>query len=332
MAGSMISPGIYNKGPNDTLIEKDVYREDVLESANNYQVTDPAMTSATDFVKDLNVSASDITGGIAKSVKATSTGLKLDSGSLKKQLEKALKIPGSLNDIKDAQKNILLKGLEDATGLKGLKTVINGTTAAIKGMDSLTAGSAIEIINQLAGSNGLLEFLDLDAEAAGLRYFCGLLVDWGVGDLFDDILSKIKDSDTLNELLEELTVQAAKNGNIELTDQLSKKMGHGRAYVIRKEIITALISNYHLAENETRAYGVIGETLLSYFGWLDANWDKDPYDATLTCMTYYILASTDARTVLSYTNRDHYAASSAIMKSRPVEETIKLSFPDLLVF
>lgn len=326
---SLITPGIFSSGPKDALVTKDVYREDVLSAANTYKENPAQLDSATSYLKDLNIDARSITDAIKASVKATTTGNRLDTSVLKRRLEKALNIPGSVNDMTNSAKNELFQGLESATGLKGLKVAYNGVETAIKNIDSLDASSIVGVLDSLAGESGILSLFDLDAEAAGLRYFLGLATDWGLTDLVDDIIKKMKDSDDLNEMLEELAVRAAKNGNFSSCKSLCEKMGHSRTYAIMDDIIGSLVSAWQIASTETRPYTTIGNEILTFFQWISPTWDHDSAEPGLIDLHYYIKATAAMREVLMHTAKYTYAAAADVVKQQQLTAVVKTSFPDL---
>jgi hypothetical protein len=195
---SMIKPGIWSSGPDDSLVRKDVYREDVLAASNTYSETPNEVVSAASYLKDANVSSNSIAQAIKDSIKSTSTGNTLDMGVLRKRLERGLNIPGSLSEATTGQKNQILKDLEASTGTKGLKVAYQGVESAVRNLDTNSASSVVDVLNGLTGNSGLVILLDLDAEAAGLRYFLGLATDWGLVDLVDAVLQKSADSKELN--------------------------------------------------------------------------------------------------------------------------------------
>jgi hypothetical protein len=174
---SMIKPGIWSSGPDDSLVRKDVYREDVLAASNTYSETPNEVVSAASYLKDANVSSNSIAQAIKDSIKSTSTGNTLDMGVLRKRLERGLNIPGSLSEATTGQKNQILKDLEASTGTKGLKVAYQGVESAVRNLDTNSASSVVDVLNGLTGNSGLVILLDLDAEAAGLRYFLGLATD-----------------------------------------------------------------------------------------------------------------------------------------------------------
>lgn len=326
---SLITPGIFSSGPKDPLVTKDVYREDVLAASNTYKETPAEVDSAASYLRNANVDMKSITDAIKASVKVTSTGNKLDTSILKHRLEKSLGIPGSINDISNSTKNELFKGLEDATGLKGLKVAYNGVDSAIKNMDAVNASGIVGILNSLAGESGILSLFDLDAEAAGLRYFLGIATDWGLVDLVDDIIKKMKDSDDLNEMLEELAVRAAKNGNFNSCKSLCEKMGQQRTYAIMDDIIGSLVAAYQIGTAETRPYTAVGSEILAFFSWISPSWDHDATEPNLISLRYYIKATAGMREILSHTEKRAYAAASSNVKLSQFVTVVKESFPDL---
>ena len=326
---SLITPGIFTSGPKDALVTKDVYREDVLSAANTYKETPAEVDSAASYLKNVNIDAKSITEAIKASVKATTTGNKLDTSVLKKRLERSLGIPGAINDIVNSTKNELFKGLDDATGLKGLKVAYNGVETAVKNMDSLTAGGIVDVLNSLSGESGILSLFDLDAEAAGLRYFLGLATDWGLVDLVDDIIKKMQDSDDLNEMLEDLAIRAAKNGNFASCKSLCEKMGQSRTYAIIDDIIGSLMASYQISETETRPYTTIGNEILAFFAWISPKWDHDTTEPELFNLRYYMKATADMREVLSHTAKHPQAVVSGNVKLNQLTAVVKESFPDL---
>lgn len=326
---SMITPGIYTSGPKDTLVTKDVYREDVLTAANTYKENPVELDSATSYLTDANVSPKTITDALKDAIKSTSTGNKLDMSVLKRRLEKSLNIPGTISDLSNSTKNDLFKGLEDMTGMKGLKVAYNGIESAIKGYESDNASGIVGVLNALAGDSGVLSLFDLDAEAAGLRYFLGLATDWGLVDLVDDIIKKMQDSDDLNEMLEELAIRAAKNGNFTSCKSLCEKMGHDRTYAIMDDIIGSFVASYQIGASETRAYNIIGAEFLAFFNWISPNWDHDTAETELISLRYYIKATAGMREVLAHTTKYIPAGAAESVRQQQLSAVVKESFPDL---
>lgn len=328
---SMIKPGIWSSGPDDNLVKKDVYREDVLAASNTYSETPNEVVSAASYLKDANVSSNSIAQAIKDSIKSTSTGNTLDMGVLRKRLERGLNIPGSLSEATTGQKNQILKDLEASTGTKGLKVAYQGVESAVRNLDTNSASSVVDVLNGLTGNSGLVKLLDLDAEAAGLRYFLGLATDWGLVDLVDAVLQKSADSKELNALLEEQAIRAAKNGNVQATFSFLQKMGHGRAYAIRDEVIKELISNFNIGTTDERSHIVIANELVNVFEWIDPKWNIDLNDPKLYNIRYYMMASTDAKTVLLQLDTRKCPAAGGVIKAGDIEAILKITMPDTAV-
>lgn len=328
---SLIKPGIWSSGPDDSLVKKDVYREDVLAASNTYTETPDQVISAASYLKNANVSPNSITQAIKDALKSTSTGTSLDMGVLRKRLERSLNIPGSLADATQSQKNAILKELEAATGTKGLKVSYQGIESSVRNLDAMSASSIVDVLDSLTGSTGLVKLLDLDAEAAGLKYFLGLATDWGLVDLVDAVLAKSETSKELNALLEEQTLRAAKNGNVQSTFSLMKKMGHSRSYAIRDDIIKELISNFKIGVTDERSHITIGQELVNVFTWIDPNWDRDTSESNLYNIRYYMMASTDAQTVLLQLDNRKCPAAGSVIRTGDIESILKITMPDTAV-
>jgi hypothetical protein len=189
----------------------------------------------------------------------------------------------------------------------------------------------VDVLNGLTGNSGLVKLLDLDAEAAGLRYFLGLATDWGLVDLVDAVLQKSADSKELNALLEEQAIRAAKNGNVQATFSFLQKMGHGRAYAIRDEVIKELISNFNIGTTDERSHIVIANELVSVFEWIDPKWNIDLNDPKLYNIRYYMMASTDAKTVLLQLDTRKCPAAGGVIKAGDIEAILKITMPDTAV-
>ena len=328
---SKVKPTTFQKGPNSVVAVKDVYRQDVLDHANTYSVTDRITDAATNYLGDFNTDPGSIMDAVNGSMTSSADGIGIDGDKLKKRIGRTVGIPTSFSDITSRQQGKILSKIEEMTGLKGLKVLVGDGTSSIKGGFS-DATSIVDLVNKMAGNSKLIELLDLGTEAGLITTVTDKLLEWNVIEVVDNIIDKMRDSKAKNEALEMVTLKAAMRGNLSQTKHFAEKMGQSRSYAIREDIISALISCFNFNDDDNRPYGVIGNELIAFFAWMDPMWDKDQQKQSFTSLKYYILASSDAKEVLNFTEQREFAAAGSIIKYKDIPGVVRETFPELIVW
>ncbi len=295
--------------PKNVPVIKDVHHDNVLESANSVREESPVKQAAADYFEDTNLGTDDLMPALNESISNDSDGLTMDFTDSKKRVESAMGMTGGTNGLSNKQKNSIGSALSSLSGTKDSKLLFGDVTKVFEsGGDDLTASSLIDTINTVSGRSDVFKLLDLEAQAAFILGVSDTLIDWGIPELLDTLIDNLQDSKLKNEMLEENARRASRKGDVGQTKHFCDKMGQGRAYNIHRELITNLMKNYKIPKGNTVSKATLGGTLLSFFKWLNGNWDKDPYDESITCLEFYTFANTNAEQVLRLTDVSEYAA------------------------
>lgn len=331
MSTPPIKPTVHGVDPKQSPVIKDVYHDNVLESANEITQESPVKQAAAEYLDNTNLGTDDIIPTINDSIGSDSDGLTFDFGEAKKRVERAFGANGSTTGLSSKQKRDIGNALQSLTGTKDSKLAFNDVTRIIQGgTDNLSASSVIDTINSISGRGDVFKMLDLEAQAGFIRGITDTIMDWGIPELLDTLLDSLEDSKLKNEMLEENAIRASRKGDLHQTKHFCEKMGQQRSYAIHRDLIINLMKNYKIPDGETRSYATLGNALLDFFVWLNPVWDKDPYDTGLDCLEFYTYANTNAEAVLRRTRVATEAALGSKVKIEKPLQTAGRLFPQML--
>lgn len=331
MSTPPIKPTVHGVDPKQSPVVKDVYHDDVLESANEITQESPVKQAAAEYLDNTNLGTDDIVPTIKDSIGSDSDGATFDFSAAKKRIERAFGANGSTTGLSSKQKRDIGNALETVSNNRDSKLLFNDVEKIIKGgTDNLSAGSIVDTINSISGRGEFFKMLDLGAQAGFIRGITDTIIDWGVPELIDKLLDSLDDAKLKNEMLEENAIRAARNGDVYQTKHFCEKMGQQRSFSIHRDLITYLMKNYKIADGESRSYTTLGNELLNFYMWLSPTWDKDPYDSGLDCLEFYTFANTNAEAVLRHTRVSTNAALGAKVKIEKPLQTAGRLFPKMV--
>lgn len=332
------APVVKTAGPRDDLVKKDVYREDVLAAANTYMSQNPTVTRAGEYLKSLGNNPSGLLGDVTGSVKSTGTGLELDASSMRKRLMGTLGVGSFINDLTDGMKTDFLSTMMGVEGAEA-KMLINDVEYAMAGgTDALSATGIADTINRLTGNAGLVKFLDIGGQVGIVRYLSGMLSDIGAFTAIDELIATIKDEKEKNAMLEEMAIRSARMGDLDAVEHFVDGMGGGRAYAVREELCTAIVSYFKFPFENQQPWAIYGEKISALMSKIDAGWWLDERKEGGGDLKYLCVCSEDAYTALTNLSTAGNAKNQAIVtftiaastiKSESVDMVLRTSFPQV---
>lgn len=332
------TPVVKTVGPRSDLIKKDVYREDVLAAANSYMTQNPVVSKAGEYIKDRANDPRGILEGVTGSIKSTGTGLEMDAGGMRKRLMGTLGVGSFINDLTESMKVDFLSTMMGVEGADA-KMLINDIEYAMSGgTDALSAVGIADTINRLTGNSGLVKFLDIGGQVGIVRYLSEMLGDMGAFEAIDELLATIKDEKEKNAMLEEVTLRAARMGDLEAVEHYVDAMGQGRAYAIREPLCEAIVSYFRFPYENQLPWLTYGEKISSLLSKIDSGWWKDERNENGADLRYFSLCSEDAYTALtSLPTVDRpineiivaMTIAGSVVKSEGVDMILRTSFPQV---
>lgn len=279
MAQPKMSPVPYKRAATDVVPEADVYTKateatktstfkaiDKLGSKIGDQVN---FQKSGDFWKDVSTNFNSTAKQLTQYFDATGEGLKFNTDRLKSELGTQFGNYSFLNDLTDGQLDSL-GGYMDGGSLQVMYGTVKGVLE--NGTDGLNASSILSGANSLLGGLGTISLINNSALFGLASLVLDFVESTGMASLFDDILSKIEDEKTLNELLEQRAIGAAGESDIPLCRHYVDSMGYSRANAIRTDIIPMIMQSYELKPDDTRSYQARATEVVALLGAIDTNW------------------------------------------------------------
>lgn len=235
----------FNGGPSDDLEAVDVYGVRDPERRNNYQSENSAFTDslnnafgaakgyveqakdlgqeykgkAEDWARDQGIDPKQAEQNVRGALKGSKPALDKVGEDVSKvilgdiQEGSMLNVPGSEGNYYKAYK-IVEKNLTD--GAEDVKKLTN--------VDPDSAQSVMDMVSDVTG-HPLVQGSDLGAHAAVLHGAIEKMAEWGVPELIDDTLKKIKDEDLRREVARRSASKLVRAGNIDMVESAIKNVG-----------------------------------------------------------------------------------------------------------
>lgn len=278
MASQKMSPVPFKREAKDVVPEADVYtRATEATKASTFKVADKLggkigeqmnFQKSGDFWKDVSTNFSSTAKQLTQYFNATGEGLKFDTDRLKSELGTQFGNYSFLNDLTDGQLDSLGGYMEGGS----LQVMYGTVKGVLDGGDGLNASSIISAANSLLGGLGGISLINNSAIFGLASLVLDFVESTGMASLFDDILAKIEDEKTLNELLEQRAIGAAGESDIPLCRHYVDSMGYSRANAIRTDLIPMIMQSYELKPDDTRAYQERATEVVALLGAIDTNW------------------------------------------------------------
>lgn len=332
------APEVKTFGPRSELIKKDVYREDVLAASNNYLMQNPVVNKAGEYIKDRANDPRGILEGVTGSVKSTGTGLDMDTAGMRKRLMGTLGVGSFINDLTDGMKVDFLSTMMGVEGTDAKMLIGDIEYAMAGGTDALSAVGIADTVNRLTGNTGLVKFLDIGGQVGIVRYLTGMLGDMGAFEAIDELIQTIKDEKEKNAMLEEVTIRAARMGDLNAVEHYVDYMGSGQAYAIREQLCEAIVSYFTFPFENQLPWRTYGDKIVSLMSKIDPGWWKDERNENYGDLRYFTLCSEDAFTALTSLPTEGYPINDRIVvltiagstvKSENVDMILRTSFPQV---
>lgn len=332
------TPNVKTFGPRNDLIKKDIYREDVLSAANSYMTQNPVVSKAGEYIKDRANDPRGLLEGVTGSIKSTGTGIELDASGMRKRLMGTLGVGSFINDLTDSMKTDFMSTMLGVEGADA-KVLINDIEYAMAGgTDALSAVGIADTINRLTGNSGLVKFLDIGGQVGIVRYLTTMLGDIGAFEAIDELIATIKDEKEKNAMLEEVTLRAARMGDLDGVEHYVDAMGSGRAYAIREPLCEAIVAYFRFPFENQQPWFVYGERIVAIMNKVDVGWWSDERNPNGGDLRYFSLCSEDAFTALSnlptLDRPDNeiivvMTIAGSVVKSEGVDMILRTSFPQV---
>lgn len=342
---------IYKSDITATPVVKDVYREEILEEANNIASTENNTNKAAeDYVKPPAADEEEEESIFSKlfnvGKKAGTDAFKSETGqdanelfndkdhsNEKELLQSAVEGKISIDDLNDKSKENLLK---TRTGDKDTDNVLislghgEDIYKKIEKSDPLDAKKTMKLADSLAGNEELIEGLDLQREYEVYKSFSDTLKKYKIPQLIDKVIDKIKDIKLKESLWDENAIDAARDGDIDSVKYWVDKMGPRRYVPIADTLIRELLRSFRLSRTDIPTYREAGSKMLGLFTLLNSNWDRNPNNPSITHMDYYTYSSHDSVKALLTTDRAKYAVFGRALRIETVTTTASRAFPKII--
>lgn len=272
------SPAAYNRQATAVVPEADVYRKATeATQASTFKAIDKLGTKigdqvnfqkSDDFWKDVSTNFNSTASKLTQYFDATGEGMKFNTDRMKSEIGSQFGNYSFMNELTDGQLDTLGGYMEG-----GSLQIMYGNVKNLVEGDGLNASGIISAANSFLGGLGSIELINNSAIFGLASFVLDFVETTGMANLFDDILSKIEDEKTLNELLEQRAIGAAGESDIPLCRHYVDSMGYSRAHAIRTDIIPMIMQAYELRYDDTRPYQDRALEVIALINAIDTGWD-----------------------------------------------------------
>ena len=351
MAEPIKSP-LYRSDPNKQAPVEDVYQKGILERTKEtiQQNAEESVTDnpITDYNKEIEEDPKVVSRDIDKSIVSDSDGLHLDFSHMQNKIESSFtssnaiaasianingtgdggsggSAKGGLSGLSPSLIDKIGTNLESFSGIGGTKVVFGDVMKTIQEAeeDGLTATSLVSMVNNITDQSDFFKALHIGEQAAFIGALAERLERWGIPELIDSIIDKIRDARAKNALLETQAIRAAQRGDLHSCRYFCEKMGHHRSTNIMYKLIPPLMTQ--VVQPEDMDSKELGRRMLSFFNWLSPLWDRDEHDNSLVSLRYYRYCRGLATDALATTSKAKYA----LLAPRYTKVSPKTIFNDL---
>lgn len=226
----------------------------------------------------------------------------LNRDELKRRIGSVLKNEADV--LSEGVKDALIANLAKATGTdpSTLVVAIGQARTIIKTGKPKDAQEFMALLGTIAGSDALIEVLDLSAEMAILDYAMSRAVDLGIPDAIDIILSSIKDNSLAREMVLRNLRQAAIRSDMKTLQKGIDYVGGAGVLYRVPDIIRLILINYRVDEPKENWDIPKRHKELTYIlnsidpFWRVTNRGKDE----VSSLSNFVGISTDARVILNH--------------------------------
>lgn len=264
-----------------------------------------------------------------KFITSDDEGVGLDFESVRKRVESAFGISGGTGDLSGGIQDGVVRYLEDFSGISDIGVMVDGATMLLDPDNLKDAASITKLVEKISGASGVMNFLDIGAQAAMLNNIVDIAIDWGIPSFVDGIIDAWKDHKRQNAMYEELCIRAANKGSLESVAHFGKKMGGGRRRPIADQVIPLLIKRFKKQRGGDKSDAQYGNELIACFNSFKPNWERDSKSPSLTSLYLFSIASPAANKCLRFSAMRIHAQAGSHLRRVAADTCIRRAFPDL---
>ena len=312
-------PKAFKRAAADVVPVADVYRQAEAPSGSTFGSIDKLSSKigeqvnfqkSDDFWSDVSTNFTTTASKLTQYFNATGSGFSFDTGRMKSELGEQFGNYSFMNGLTDGQLDSLGGYMEG-----GSLQVLYGQAEEIGNLvsgDGLNASSIVSAAQSLLGSVAGIQLINNSAIFGLANLVLDTLESTGMTSLLDDIISKVREERSLNEMLEQRAIGAAGEANISLCRHYVDSMGYSRAHAIRNDIIPMIMWSYKLGQEDTRPFVARANEIVDLLYAIDQDWMNE---SGLPTTRWFHGMSEDAIKVFSFlpnTGRTQRLASRAI--------------------
>lgn len=279
MKQQTMKPAAFKRAAADVVPVADVYREAEAPSGSTFAPVDKLagkisdqmnFQKSGDFWNDVATNFSSTASKLTQYFTATGEGLKFDTSKMKSELGAQFGNYSFMNDLTEGQLDSL-GGYMQGGSLQILYGQAQEIGNLISG-DGLNASSIVSAAQSLLGSVAGIQLINNSAIFGLANLILDTLESTGMTSLLDDIISKVREEKSLNEMLEQRAIGAAGESNISLCRHYVDSMGYSRAFAIRNDIIPMILWSYKFTAEDYRPFVDRANEVVDLLYAIDKDW------------------------------------------------------------
>jgi len=330
-----LSDSIFQGRSTDAMVVDDAYQISTGETRNS--VYDSAKSVFSDAIKGLGTNKNSVN-------ELTRLIMDARNGTVDKQdmFTRALgamgtSLPGLLGTMGGALKNQLAGVAGTMIGpdaQKAVEVLYNNIPLLVSTTNVKDTADLISLVQELTGNSELASLINVEAESAVIAGIAGALMDYGIGDLVDDVVNMSRSDTVKMNALSYLSSQSVAGADLDTINKILDQLGLVKFLENNPNAVKDILSAYYLGTDDTPdTYPAKRDKLITTLARIDAHWYQRLRGGNyVLALDAFTVASTDAKKLLTLDDpwRTYLLAGTGRTAQAPAD-VIKALYPNAYI-
>lgn len=191
-----------------------------------------------------------------------------------------------------------------------------------------------DVLNELTGNSELMKVINIEAEAAVLGGLMGMLIQYDIPGLLDDVADMAGSSESLKLAYQYVSTDSIVGTDLATINRVIDKIGLAAYLEVNPNAINAILGGFYFGTDDSIAtYPAKRALLLSTLARIDPHWQEYNRNGVyVKNLSAFTAASTDAKTLLNMAEPESLLSMIApSFLPMGVSEVIKALYPNAYV-
>jgi hypothetical protein len=191
-----------------------------------------------------------------------------------------------------------------------------------------------DVLNELTGNSELMKVINIEAEAAVLGGLMGMLIQYDIPGLLDDVANMAGSSESLKLAYQYVSTDSIVGTDLATINRVIDKIGLAAYLEVNPNPINTILSGFYFGTGDTvDTYPTKRALLISTLNRIDPHWEEYNRNGVyVKNLSAFSVASTDAKTLLNLAEPESILSMIApSFLASSVSQVIKALYPDAYV-